>query len=182
MSNKDDRLPPERMTLFRVRNYLILACCLAILFAAMGLAQLKHDIKGYAVLFCLVALSQLSNVPQMWKDYRQVKQGIEFYMPAQAETAPLTPVPNTISVTVVLILSGFAGAASLVIVAAAISFNTLVGWSAAAGILLLLWLLIAYFWHRIFTEEPPFKPALLPEQPEGVWPPAPRVAEDDNKD
>ena len=184
MSDLDkNKLPPERMTLSGIRNCLIFSCCLAILFAVMGIAELKHGTRMYAGGFCLVALSQLFNVPRMWKDYRQVKQGRDVYVPAQAETAPLTPVPKTISVTVVLVLSGFVGVASLVIIAAGISFNTLVVWSVAAGILLLLWLLTAYFWYRVLAQTPLAKPVLLQEQSEGVWPPAPRTAvEDDNKD
>lgn len=185
MSDLDkNKLPPERLTLSGIRNALIFSCCLAILFTVVGLVELKQGNKMYAGGFCLVALGQLfDNVPQRWKDYRQVKQGMDVYAPAQAETAPLTPVPKTISVTVVLILSSIVGVVSVMIVLAAyISFNTVVGWSVATGTLLFLWLLTAYYWYRIFTENPPAKPKVFQEQTEGVWPPAPLTADVDRNE
>ncbi len=184
MSDLDkDKLPQERLTLSGVRNAFIFPCCLAILFAVMGLVELKQGNKMYAGWFCFVALGQLFNVSGRWKDYRQVKQGIEVYAPAQVERPDGMPVPKAISVTVVLILSGFVGVASIgiIVLAAHIAFSTPIGCIAAIGILLFLWLLTAYFWHRVLTETPSAKPVLVQRQPEGVWPPAPAMTtEKDN--
>ena len=185
MSDADkNKLPAQRVTLAGSRSALVVPCCLAILFAVIGIAELKHGIKSQAGLFCLLALGQLFNVPERWKDYRQVRQGIEVYTPAQVERPDDMPVPKAISVTVVLILSGFVGVVSIGIIALAahIAFSTPVGCIAAIGILLFLWLLTAYFWHRILTEKPSAQPVLVQRQPEGVWPPAPAMTtEKDNQ-
>ena len=183
MSDLDkNKLSPERLTLSGVRNALFFSCCLVALLTVMGLVELKQGNRMYAGWFCLVALGQLFNVPQMWKNYRQVKQGIDVYVPAQAATAPLTPVPRTISVTVVLVLSGFVGIGSIVVLLAVhICFNTPAGWLAAVGILSFLWLITAYCWYSILSEKPRLPAVPVHEQREGVWPPPPSASDQDQK-
>ena len=186
MSDRQQREQPEkthRLTLRESRVALVVSLVACLTLSALGLVELRYGNKMYAGAFCLFALSQLFNVPSRWKDYRIVKQGAEVYIPAQIERPAEAPVPKAVSFVVVLVLSGFVGTVSIVIVLAAhISFNTLTGWSVASGILLFLWLSTAYCWHRVLTDMPQGKPVQLAEQPEGVWPPAPLIAvEEDNK-
>jgi hypothetical protein len=89
-----------------------------------------------------------------------------------------------ISIAVVLVLTMFVGACSaFVAYITKVHFNTQAGWTFCGVTLLIVWLFVGYCWYRIFTEKPPATTVIAQEQPEGVWPPAPLIADvDKNKD
>ena len=154
--------------------------CTFLVFAAWSATAWARASKMEAGVCGLIAILQLVGMPALWKRYRLVKQEVAIYVSSQ----PSTPLPKPAAVGVVLVLTAVIAIASLfTFLGVRANFNTLIGWMIAAPVLLLLWLLAAYFWYRALSGERQPVTVEVSEQTEGVWPPAPLVsARHDNKD
>lgn len=90
---------------------------------------------------------------------------------------------RTLPLTVILLQTVFIGLGSAFVVHIAHThFNTLRGWTFCGLTLLTVWLFLAYCWQQTLLEEAPRTFAVMQEQPEGVWPPAPVLPEGHNED
>ncbi len=173
--------PPQRLIVERMTGLLRVQSIVVLFLTAIGISQLfvRHFLLAAAALVAAAALALI--VFGLWEQHHMVKAGTAVY------TAPLRSefqMPQIVSIAVVLVLTVFVGVCSAFVICITIAnFNTQAGWTFCGLTLLAVWLFIAYCWYRIFTDKPQARPVLVQEQPEGVWPPAPRVAtKEDNKD
>ena len=168
----------ERLTLRQSRNALLKALGLILLFAPLGFCSMRQGQKMQAALFCYLTVIQLLNLRLLWRQHRLIQQGVTVYATPQV----VLSVPRPISTVVTSILTGLVGIFSVFGIFIAYSrFNTFIRWAIADAILLPLWMYTGYCWYRITTERrkvPVVEPVY--EQREGVWPPAPRISENED--
>lgn len=88
--------------------------------------------------------------------------------------------PQIVSVIAILIFTLFVGLCSaFTIYITYAHFSTQKGWTVCAMSVLSVLAFVGYCWYRVFTEKPPIKAEVYPEQPEGVWPPPPTTPNQD---
>lgn len=175
------QLKTHRLTLKESRNSLAMPLGIGLFLFALSVAALISGQRIGAGVFGIVALLQFVILPALWRRHVQVEQGIAVYVALPQSQLRM---PQIVSLVIVLLVTAFVGVCSaFILYVVNLYFRTQTGWTVCGATLLALWLFVAYCWCRVLTEETQAKPVIFQEQPEGVWPPAPRVAtKENNKD
>ena len=180
--NTTEPKPPAgpRLTLAQSRKILRLQVLSLFILVPLAAVMFREQHHGFAAGALLAALWQALVLPALWKQHQAVKNGAAIYF---AANRPGLRMPQIISIIVVFVVTAFVSVCSAFIIYVVRSyFNTQIGWTVCGVTLLAIWLFVGYCWYRIATEKPPVVPFVAQEQPEGVWPPAPLLAvEEDNK-
>ncbi len=181
VSEPEKLLKTHRLTLNESRNAVVAQLAVGFVLFALSIAALIDRHKIGAGVFGLTALMQFITLPALLKRHRQVEQGLAVYVAVYTQSMRM---PQIVSVIVVLVMTVFVGVCSAFIIYVVQKyFNTQIGWTVCGVTLLAVWLFVGCCWYRIATEKRPVVPFVAQEQPEGVWPPAPLFAvEEDNKD